>query len=340
MRRRSAATPPDADASASERALFDYFDDLFSDGAQEPPLAPEPGSASDAGAGMNADTGSDADAGSECAAPLSEPRQRPAPPALPFAEPVPLPRLRLPLPPLAPQPGIAAVAAPEVAPPPAVPPSEIPAPARKTAPAQKTEPAEPAPPEPAAVEAPPRARPDTPAPVRASEPRSGRAPPPWPDNGRPPWAQQPFECLLFTVGGLGLAVPLVELGSIYPLAAEQLTPIFGQAGWFMGLQSVKESRVRVIDGARVVMPERYEETMRAGYRYVITLAGSDWGLAVDRVVNTIELDPEQVRWRGRRGQRPWLAGTVVAQMCALLDVAQLVWLFDNQDRRRRAQLQE
>ena len=37
-------------------------------------------------------------------------------------------------------------------------------------------------------------------------------------QGRPEWAQGPFECLLFDVAGLTLAVPLVCLGSIYPLA--------------------------------------------------------------------------------------------------------------------------
>jgi purine-binding chemotaxis protein CheW len=104
----------------------------------------------------------------------------------------------------------------------------------------------------------------------------------------------------------------------------------------MGLLPVKECNMRIVDTARVVMPERYDEAMRSGYRYVITLNGSDWGLAVDQVANAVRLDPEQVRWRGQRSQRPWLAGTVVAHMCALLDAAQLAWMFHNQDRKRRA----
>lgn len=162
------------------------------------------------------------------------------------------------------------------------------------------------------------------------------APPqPWQANGRPQWGQQPFESLLFKVGGLALAVPLVELGSIYLLEDDALTPIFGQAPWFMGLLPTKDYNVRVVDTARVVMPERYRDTMRADYRYVITLHGCDWGLAVDKVENAILLDPQQVRWRGLRSQRPWLAGTVVDHMCALLDASQLAWAFHNQDRRRR-----
>jgi purine-binding chemotaxis protein CheW len=160
------------------------------------------------------------------------------------------------------------------------------------------------------------------------------APIAWLDNGRPAWAQQPFECLLFKVGGLALAAPLAELGSIYPHDTALLTAIFGQAPWFMGLLPVKGYNVRVIDAAQVVMPERYAASMREHYRYVITLHGSDWGLAVDSVADSIVLQPEQVRWRGQRSKRPWLAGTLVTQMCALLDVAQLIWMFQNQDGKR------
>lgn len=157
----------------------------------------------------------------------------------------------------------------------------------------------------------------------------------WVDNGRPHWAQQPFECLLFRSGGLMLAAPLVELGSIYPMDVDALTNVFGQTSWFMGLLPLKEYNARAIDTAMVVMPERYQESMRAAYRYLITLHGSDWGLAVDSVVNSVVLDPDNVRWRGRRSKRPWLAGTVVEQMCALLDVSQLAWMFHNQDRKRQ-----
>lgn len=156
----------------------------------------------------------------------------------------------------------------------------------------------------------------------------------WQSNGRPHWAQQPFECLLFRSGGLMLAAPLVELGSIYPMDVDGLTNVFGQTSWFMGLQPLKEYNARAIDTAMVVMPERYQEPMRSAYRYLITLHGSDWGLAVDEVVNSVVLNPDNVRWRGQRSKRPWLAGTVVEQMCALLDVSQLAWMFHNRDRKR------
>jgi purine-binding chemotaxis protein CheW len=154
----------------------------------------------------------------------------------------------------------------------------------------------------------------------------------WLESGRPSWAQSRFECLLFTVGGLTLAVPLVELGSIYPLTEEEeVTPIFGQIDWFMGLLSVKGGNIRTVNTAKVVMPERYQQAMAEKFAYVISINGLDWGLAVDTVSTAITLDPDDVRWRSERTSRPWLAGTVVEHMCALLDVSQLALMFAEQD---------
>ncbi len=155
----------------------------------------------------------------------------------------------------------------------------------------------------------------------------------WLENGRPSWAQDAFECLLFKVGGLSLAVPLVELGIIHPIA-EEITPIFGQIDWFMGLLSVKGGNLKTVDSAKIVMPERYSVAMRENYEYVISINGVDWGLAVDSVSSAITLQPEDVKWRTERGLRPWLAGTVVEHMCALVDISQLAKMFVDQDRQR------
>ena len=149
----------------------------------------------------------------------------------------------------------------------------------------------------------------------------------WLANGRPAWAQQPFECLLFYVGGLTLAVPLSELGSIYSLE-DGLTPLFGRAEWFMGLLAIKTGNLRVVDTGQLVMPERYKEGMRDEYRYGLSINQMDWCLAVDKVSDAILLQPEEVKWRSERSKRPWLAGTVVEHMCALMDVSQLADMFE------------
>ncbi|MCO7517170.1 chemotaxis protein CheW [Pseudomonas guariconensis] len=157
-------------------------------------------------------------------------------------------------------------------------------------------------------------------------PAPGAPRPPATVDGRPAWAAEPFECLLFDVAGLTLAVPLVCLGSIYSLAGQELTPLFGQPDWFLGILSCQAGNLKVLDTARWVMPERYREDFRQGLQYVISVQGYEWGLAVHQVSRSLRLDPAEIKWRSQRGQRPWLAGTVIEHMCALLDVAELAEL--------------
>jgi len=194
------------------------------------------------------------------------------------------------------------------------------APALKVAPAVEPVLEKPTEPVPTVVEAPPRVEPlvevHLPAPPQ----------PPKTVDGRPEWASEPFECLLFDVAGLTLAVPLVCLGSIYTLAGQELTPLFGQPEWFLGILPCQAGNLKVLDTARWVMPERYRDDFRDGLQYVISVQGYEWGLAVHQVSRSLRLDPSEIKWRSQRGQRPWLAGTVIEHMCALLDVAELAEL--------------
>ncbi|KAF1024931.1 MAG: hypothetical protein GAK37_02990 [Pseudomonas sp.] len=151
-------------------------------------------------------------------------------------------------------------------------------------------------------------------------------PPPVEPDGRPAWAAEPFECLLFDVAGLTLAVPLVCLGSIYSLEGQELTPLFGQPEWFLGILPSQAGNLKVLDTARWVMPDRYRDDFRQGLQYVISVQGYEWGLAVHQVSRSLRLDPNEIKWRSHRGQRPWLAGTVIEHMCALLDVSELAEL--------------
>lgn len=152
----------------------------------------------------------------------------------------------------------------------------------------------------------------------------------WCENGRPQWAQERFEVLLFSVAGLTLAVPLIALGQIQPLT-EDLTPLFGQADWFMGLQPSPSGEIRTVNTALFVMPERYDPAFEKSAQYVVSLSGVPWGLAVDSVNQPIVLEADDVKWRSERTKRPWLAGTVKGHMCALLDIPQMAQMLLDAD---------
>lgn len=152
-------------------------------------------------------------------------------------------------------------------------------------------------------------------------------------NNRPVWAQEDFDCLFFKVSGLTLAVPLVELGSIYPLT-DELTPMFAQTDWFIGLLPVDGQNLKTVNTAKVVIPERYSEDWLEQIRYVISIHGYDWGLAVDNVEQAVTINPDNVKWRSSRSKRPWLAGTIVDHMCALVDLNSLANVLDHPEQMR------
>jgi purine-binding chemotaxis protein CheW len=153
----------------------------------------------------------------------------------------------------------------------------------------------------------------------------------WLPNGLPQWAQAPFDVLLFKVSGLTLAVPLVALGQIQPIT-DELTPLFGQADWFMGLQPTPSGQIRTVNTAKFVMPERYDESFAKNAKYVVSINSVPWGLAVDSVNQPIRLAPDAVQWRTNRSKRPWLAGMIKAHMCALLDIPMIGQLLMDADK--------
>lgn len=150
------------------------------------------------------------------------------------------------------------------------------------------------------------------------------------DVGRPGWGLRTFDALQFRVAGLNLAVPLTSLGQIYPLN-DELTPVFGQANWLLGIQPCRQGLLKVVNTARFIMPERYRDEFRLLATYVISIDGTEWGLSVDTVCQPMRLNPDDVTWRTRRSQRPWLAGTVKAALCALLDLPRLGELLQAND---------
>lgn len=146
---------------------------------------------------------------------------------------------------------------------------------------------------------------------------------------REDWSEEPFQTLLFDVGGLTLALPLVKLGGIQRID-DNITPLFGKPNWFMGLTPGIDGNINVVDTARWVMPDKYQQAENAGlnYEFVILLGDSKWGITCSSVQNAISLSPDNIRWRATAGKRPWLAGMLIDEMCALLDVDTLINLLE------------
>jgi purine-binding chemotaxis protein CheW len=137
-----------------------------------------------------------------------------------------------------------------------------------------------------------------------------------------------FQALFFNVGGLTVAVPLIELGGIHNI--DKTTTLMSKPEWYKGVMLHRDEKINVVDTALWVMPEKCDEKMKSSlnYQYVIMLSNSSWGLTAENLVDTVVLKQDEVKWLDKPSKRPWLAGLVKDKMCALLDVNSLIQLLN------------
>ncbi len=139
-----------------------------------------------------------------------------------------------------------------------------------------------------------------------------------------------LQLLLLDLGGLRLAVPLEALSSIHRLP-EKLTRVPHQQPWLLGVYDHHGVKVAAVDTFGLVVPPSHRERLRQqhaeGPPVVVTVGGGRWGLVCHDTGTVLELERDEVKWRSDRSVRPWLAGTVKSELCALLDVEAFVqWL--------------
>lgn len=144
-----------------------------------------------------------------------------------------------------------------------------------------------------------------------------------PTQSQADYFESEFQALFFEVAGLTIAVPLKALGGIHQLG--EVNNLFGKPKWFKGVMVTRDAKLNVVDTARWVMPEKYDDKLEASlnYQYLITLGDSQWGLLAEKLINNITLSKEDVKWRTDKSKRPWLAGVIKEKMCALIDVNNL-----------------
>lgn len=149
----------------------------------------------------------------------------------------------------------------------------------------------------------------------------------------PEWAEERFQCLLFKVAGISLAVPLVKLNGVIPWS-DEISPMPGHSKTFLGVLRNLDKNVQVMDVAQIVLPEKQQEAALKSpeqrLHNVILVGDGLWGLACDGIGEVITLEPEEVRWRTSQGKLKWLAGTVLQHLCALLEVDVLVSILSSE----------
>jgi len=147
----------------------------------------------------------------------------------------------------------------------------------------------------------------------------------------PVWARQEFQSLMFSVTGLHLSVPLDKLNGVIPWNSDNIVPMPGHSENFLGLLRHLDQNVKVIDLARLVVPDNGgSDIVPAAQRvkHILLIDDGRWGLACDSINEILVLKAQDVRWRTHAGKRAWLAGTIIDKLCALLELDVLVKLLE------------
>lgn len=142
----------------------------------------------------------------------------------------------------------------------------------------------------------------------------------------PEWTQHEFQALFFKVDHLILAAPLTDLLRTIRID-KQPTKIPGQPSWFIGLLDNHQNRIGVLDTGQLIFGKTKGQERNLDekpFQSILITHDGKWGIACDEILSIGKLLPDKVRWRTLRQKRPWLVGTVIEELTAIIDVNQLV----------------
>lgn len=141
----------------------------------------------------------------------------------------------------------------------------------------------------------------------------------------PEWTQHEFQALFFKVDKIVLATPLTELFKTIKIEKPP-TNIPGQPSWFMGLLDVRDRRIGVLDTGQLIYGKsrgQQRDLEHQPFKSILMTYDGNWGLACDEILSIGKIEPDKVRWRTLRKQKPWLVGTIIEELTAVIDVNQL-----------------
>ncbi|WP_026603058.1 chemotaxis protein CheW [Methylomonas sp. 11b] len=142
----------------------------------------------------------------------------------------------------------------------------------------------------------------------------------------PDWSQYEFQALFFKVDKLILATPLIELSRTIKIDRKP-TKIPGQPSWFLGLLDEHDSRIGVLDTRQLIFGKSrglQPDSEEYPFERILITQDKKWGLVCDEILSIGKVKPDGVRWRTARQKKPWLIGTVIDELTAIIDVKQLV----------------
>lgn len=137
-------------------------------------------------------------------------------------------------------------------------------------------------------------------------------------DAKPLWANDIFEVVVFVIKQMKFAIPTFAVKECISLPLE-LNNMPNQPEWVMGLNVYSGGFSAIVDSGLLLLNQTPRDLSTSPYSKVLLLAESRWGLAVDEVLETVQLSSQDVKWRGEVTARRWLAGLASQQQLAVIE---------------------
>lgn len=149
-----------------------------------------------------------------------------------------------------------------------------------------------------------------------------------------PYKQADFECQIFDIVGLNIAVAsdsiseIINQQQILQNQSEQLN-----TNLFVGTINTGNKTINVIDLEYLVMNGIGERDKIGEYPHgladIVLLKGSNAAFIGNQLAGSKTISKQHVHWRDEKSERIWLAGTVAKMGLALLDIEGLINLLNS-----------
>ena len=137
-----------------------------------------------------------------------------------------------------------------------------------------------------------------------------------------------INCLIVLMYGLKLAIPFEHIEGHIRISNVTLS-IDNDRDWIIGDFTSLTMRTHIVDTAQIIFGNNYDP-LRSNYNEMLVLQGKHWSIMFDKVIKTQNIKLRDVSENPSPQLRPWLTGTYMAEKCALVNVAAMVKMFEEQ----------
>ena len=128
----------------------------------------------------------------------------------------------------------------------------------------------------------------------------------------------PCQCMMFTVGKLKLAIPLMALKGVH-VSDEKLTRLPGSDDLVEGILSYREAQVKVIDSHRLFHQSNSLDSQ--GDRFYLVLESCEWALTCDQVSDIETINEGDLQ--SNASSQKIIYGNIRESLTGLLNIANL-----------------